>query len=268
VNHAKGKGGKKMANAIHIKKPTFIRASQVTFEYREKCNPSTCNLELLTYGTYHISAHGASSELLHPKEEALLFCLSGAAQIDTSGHSIKLNHYDVLYIPLNTTYRIINESAEDTMLIICRAPASQKHNVYHASWQKISKDESRIRHLKDKDVFLMFDVSESADKLIAGYTIYEPHTRAWPPHNHTDQEEIYIFTKGSGAIEVYSDEENKTFVHNVKEMDAVTIPVLNYHPVFSHNENLHFLWCIAGERYWIGDKHKDFLKGKEGPLTT
>ena len=114
----------------------------------------------------------------------------------------------------------------------------------------------------------MFDVTEKADKLIAGYTIYEPNTRAWPAHNHTDQEEIYIFTKGKGSMEVYADEETKTFVHDVDELDAVAIPVLNYHPVFSQKQELHFIWCIAGERYWVGDKDKRFLSGEVDKLTT
>ena len=114
----------------------------------------------------------------------------------------------------------------------------------------------------------MFDVSEPADRLLAGYTIYQPHTRAWPPHNHTDQEEIYIFTHGRGSMEVYADEKHKTFVHSMEAFDAATIPLLNYHPVFSQNEPLHFIWCLAGERYWIGDKHKQFMDGSVDDLTT
>ncbi len=115
---------------------------------------------------------------------------------------------------------------------------------------------------------MMFDVSEDADKLVAGYTIYQPFTRAWPPHNHSDQEEVYIFTRGKGSIEVYPDEERKTFVHSMDTMDAATIPVLNYHPVFSQEEELHFIWCLAGERYWVGDKHQSFMDASVEELTT
>ena len=114
----------------------------------------------------------------------------------------------------------------------------------------------------------MFDVSEAADKLVAGYTFFEPHARSWPPHNHTDQEETYIFLDGTGAMEVYESPETLSFVRSVKEGDAVTIPYLNYHPVFAQETPLVFLWCIAGERYWIGDKNKEFLKGGSGPITT
>jgi mannose-6-phosphate isomerase-like protein (cupin superfamily) len=114
----------------------------------------------------------------------------------------------------------------------------------------------------------MFDVAEPADKLVAGYTFFEPHARSWPPHNHTDQEEVYIFLKGRGSMEVYESPEKLTFVHTVSEGDAVTIPFLNFHPVFSQQEPLEFIWCIAGARYWVGDKNKDFMAGGPQSITT
>jgi mannose-6-phosphate isomerase-like protein (cupin superfamily) len=114
----------------------------------------------------------------------------------------------------------------------------------------------------------MFDVSENADKLVAGYTFFEPYSRSWPPHNHTDQEEIYFFVRGQGAMEVYADPESLSFVHSVNEGDAVSIPYLNYHPVFSQAEPLQFIWCIAGERYWVGDKNKAFMSGGPDAITT
>jgi mannose-6-phosphate isomerase-like protein (cupin superfamily) len=54
----------------------------------------------------------------------------------------------------------------------------------------------------------------------------------------------------------------------VQPGDAVTIPLCNYHPVFSQEEPLEFIWCIAGNRYWVGDKNKDFMSGKVATLTT
>jgi hypothetical protein len=69
-------------------------------------------------------------------------------------------------------------------------------------------------------------------------------------------------------MDVYKDEETKSFVTSVDLLDAVSIPVLNYHPVFSQEESLDFIWCIAGERYWVGDKNKDFMKGDTDKLTT
>jgi mannose-6-phosphate isomerase-like protein (cupin superfamily) len=249
------------------KPATFVPVATSGFRYLEKSSPQTSNLQFLTYGVYELSGAVRSGLLAHPDEEALLFCWQGEATASLDGTSYSLKHYDVLYVPRGAAYRLGQESGE-SKVVVCRAPAEKAHPSFHAKWAEMSRDEKRIRHLKGKDVFLMFDVGEPAEKLIAGYTLFQPRQRSWPPHNHTDQEEIYIFLKGQGAMEVYAEEETKSFVHSVGPGDAVTIPILNYHPVFSHGEELHFIWCIAGNRYWVGDKNKDFMTGKVDKLTT
>ena len=246
---------------------TFVAADASAFRYLEKSSPQTSNLQFLTYGVYELSGPVRSGLLSHPGEEALLFCWEGETTATLNGAGCPLKHYDVLYVPRGAAYQL-GQNGGESRVVVCRAPAENTHPPFHAKWAEFSRDERRIRHLKGKDVFLMFDVGEPADKLIAGYTLFQPHQRSWPPHNHTDQEEIYIFLKGQGAMEVYADEETKSFVHSVTPGDAVTIPILNYHPVFSHAEELHFIWCIAGNRYWVGDKNKDFLTGKVDKLTT
>jgi mannose-6-phosphate isomerase-like protein (cupin superfamily) len=245
----------------------FLNANSQSFRYVEKTNPKSSNLQFLTYGVYELSGAISSGSLAHPTEEALLFGWHGQAVATVNGKDYELNRYDTLYIPRGATYHLTQKTGE-TKVIVCRATADNTHPVFHSKWSEFSKDEKRIRHLKGKDVFLMFDVTEAADKLIAGFTLFQPHQRSYPPHNHTDQEEIYIFTKGRGSMEVYADEETKSFVRSVNEGDAVTIPILNYHPVFSQEEELDFIWCIAGNRYWVGDKNKDFMTGKVDKLTT
>ncbi len=249
------------------KPATFVGAESGSFAYIEKSSPQDSHLQFLTYGWYELSGPICSGLLAHPAEETLLFCWQGEASVRLNGAAYPLKHYDVLYIPRGTSYQVAQQAGA-AKLIVCRAPAEKTHPVFHAKWEQFSRDERRIRHLKGKDVFLMFDVSEPADKLIAGFTLFQPFQRSWPPHNHTDQEEIYIFTKGRGSMEVYADEETKSFVRSVNEGDAVTIPLLNYHPVFSQEEPLDFIWCIAGNRYWVGDKNKDFMSGKVDKLTT
>ncbi len=251
-----------------VKAGTLIRADASAFAYVEKSNPCTTGLDFLTYGTYTIAPGCGSAPVCHAGEEALLFCMTGTVKAGVSGQTFTLRHYDTLYVPVGTSYELKNTGDDEAFLVVCRAVGEETYEPFYSSWEEFSKNEKRIRHLDGKDVFLMFDVSEKANRLMAGYTIYEPHTRAYPAHNHTDQEEIYIFTKGRGAMEVYEDEKNKTFVTSVHEMDAVAIPILNYHPVFSQDEELHFIWCIAGERYWVGDKNKDFMKGDTDTLTT
>lgn len=246
---------------------TLITAAQESFRYVEKTNPHLSNLKFLTYGVYELRGRVGSGTLAHPDEESLLFCWKGDVTVAMGGTEYRLSHYDVLYVPRGEAYRLSQDGGESS-IIICRATAENRYPPFHARWAEFSRDEKRIRHLKGKDVFLMFDVSEPADKLIAGFTLFQPYQRSWPPHNHTDQEEIYIFTRGHGSMEVYADEETKSFVHSVQTGDAVAIPILNYHPVFSQEEELDFIWCIAGNRYWVGDKNKDFMTGKVDKLTT
>jgi mannose-6-phosphate isomerase-like protein (cupin superfamily) len=246
---------------------SFLSADANSFRYVEKCCPANSNLQFLTYGVYELSGAAASGALAHPGEEALLFAWKGSCTTVVEGKHYDMEPYDVLYIPRGAIYSL-EQKKGDSKVIVCRATAGNKHPVFFAKWSEFSKNEKRIRHLKGKDVFLMFDVTEGADKLMAGFTLFQPRQRSWPPHNHTDQEEIYIFTKGRGSMEVYADEENKSFVRSVNEGDAVTIPLLNYHPVFSQEDELHFIWCIAGNRYWVGDKNKDFMTGKVEKLTT
>jgi len=259
-----------MSDASPAAKPAdLLRAEAWRFEYRQKSNPANSNLDLLTYGVYRIAPNSVSDELYHRAEEALLFSMAKEpVLVDVEGQTYSLAYYDTLYVPVGTPYEIRNPTGDVQSIVVCRAPAETRHVPFHSVWEEIRVNEERIRHLDGKDVFLMFDVSERADRLMAGYTIYKPYTRAWPPHNHTDQEEIYLFTQGRGSIEVYADEASKTFVHAMNAMDAATIPLLNYHPVFSQEEELHFIWCLGGARYWVGDKHKEFMDASVDELTT
>ena len=250
-----------------VQPPHFLAATARSFVYVEKSSPASTNLQFLTYGVYELEGAVASGALSHAGEESLLFNLKGRPAVELGGKAFELDHYDVLYVPRGMVYRIRQQGGQ-SRIVVCRAPAAAEHPIFHASWAKFSRDENRIRHLKGKDVFLMFDVSEGADKLMAGFTLFQPGQRSWPPHNHTDQEEIYIFTRGQGAMSVYPDDETQSFVHSVTEGDAITIPFLNYHPVFSQEQELDFIWCIAGNRYWVGDKNKDFMTGKVAKMTT
>jgi mannose-6-phosphate isomerase-like protein (cupin superfamily) len=253
---------------MSVKPAVMLRAANAPVVYRERFTPAAANLLFLSCGEYEIAPGAKTQTVAYPGEEALLFTWRGSACASLGGTSYALTTYDTLYVPRGQSFSIANTGGDAVRIVVCRATAENTHPAFHSRWADFRKDESRIRHLKGKDVFLMFDVSEKADKLVAGYTFFEPHARSWPPHNHTDQEEVYFFINGRGSMEVYENPETLTFVHNVNEGDAVTIPFLNYHPVFSQEDPLEFIWCIAGERYWVGDKNKDFMKGTADTITT
>jgi len=251
-----------------VKPAVLFRTEAPAVTFRQRFTHAEANLEFLDCGEYHLPGGSRSSQLAAPGRECLLFMWKGSATVELGGKRYDLANYDTLYVPLGADFCLANASETPACIIQCSAPARNVHPVFHSSFAEFSHREDRIRHLQGKEVYLMFDVSEGADKLVAGYTFYQPYTRAWPPHNHTDQEETYIFIKGHGAMEVYETPERMTFVHSLNEGDLVTIPYLNYHPVFSQEDPLEFIWCIAGERYWVGDKNKDFMKGSGPAITT
>jgi mannose-6-phosphate isomerase-like protein (cupin superfamily) len=236
--------------------------------FRQRFTPAEANLLYLSCGEYELPPSSMSQTVSLPNEEALLFQWDGKTSVTVDGVAYAMEPYDTLYIPRGAAFSLINQRSTSARLVRCSATADNVHPVHHSRFSEISQREDRIRHLKGKDVYLMFDVGEAADKLVAGYTFFLPNQRSWPPHNHTDQEEVYFFIQGHGAMEVYESPETLSFVHSVKQGDLVTIPFLNYHPVFSQQDPLQFIWCIAGARYWVGDKNKDFMKGGTGPITT
>jgi mannose-6-phosphate isomerase-like protein (cupin superfamily) len=256
------------AAAGAVKPARLIRSGDRGVIFRQRFTPATANLEFLSCGEFELPPGSVAQSFCLPGQESLLFQWEGAVKVVVDGADYQLDPYDTLYIPRGAEFTLAHAAGDPAKIVQCSAPAQTRHPVHHSRFEEISRREDRIRHLKGKDVYLMFDVGESADKLVAGYTFFEPHARSWPPHNHTDQEEVYFFIQGRGAMEVYESPETLSFVHSVEKGDMVTIPYLNYHPVFSQDVPVQFIWCIAGERYWVGDKNKDFMKGTTGPITT
>ncbi|MCK5248485.1 MAG: 5-deoxy-glucuronate isomerase [Spirochaetaceae bacterium] len=236
-------------------------------EMREIFNGRDCHLEFLSAADLRIH-NTVSPFYAFPGEEVLLFNLGAPVECRVGRTDYVMEHYDVLYVTTGAGFSISHQGNEEGHLYVYRASGEKEYPVFHSRFKDAKSNDERIRHLNRKVVYKMFDVSEEANRFMAGYTFYEDHTRAWPPHNHTDQEEVYSFIEGEGAMTVYEDNENQTFVTSVATGDHVTIPVLNYHPVFSHDSPLCFIWCIAGERYWVGDKNTDFMKGNDGDITT
>ncbi len=245
-----------------VKNAELINTLEGGVESRETISPQTSNLSLLTYDRYEQSPSVSTSSLIFPQEETLIFCLGGKGETQVGKKKYILKYYDTIYIPRGKSHIIKNNSQDTLVLASFRAPGKEGVSVVHSSFEKIASDKNskRVRRLKGKDVYIMFGENEKAENLTGGYTFFEPFSRSWPIHLHKDQEEIYLFIKGQGAMEVFENEEKKTFAREGKEGDAVTIPMRNYHPVFSFDRELHFIWVIAGARYWVGDKDKTFIE--------
>ena len=156
----------------------LVRHESAEVTFRQRFVPETANLQFLSCGEYTVPPGCTSVTFCSPESESLLFMWRGTARVTLGGQLYDLANYDTLYVPRGAGFTLSNTSAEPAVLIQCSAPAAKAHPVFHSRFAEFSTREDRIRHLAGKDVFLMFDVGEAADKLVAGYTFYNPYTRA------------------------------------------------------------------------------------------
>ena len=199
-----------------------------------------------------------SNELIYPELESLLICMDGEGEVLIFGNRFVVKPFDMLYIPEGIHF-CISAGDKGLSLAMAQSFSSDGGEILNISYEERSSDQRYLRKMNRRKVLVMLGEDSKAAKLTAGYVFFEPFARGYPPHKHSDQEEIYHFLEGKGSIEVYSDEKSKTFVHEVKKGDIVTIPLEHYHPVCTQEETLAWAWIIAGERYWIGDRDTKWL---------
>ena len=108
---------------------------------------------------------------------------------------------------------------------------------------KLSEEDSKI--VKSNETYDVIDNS-NLKNLVVSKTILH-WGKETSGHNHTGQEEVYIFTEGSGKMVVGSD------THIVKEGDIVLIPDGAFHKVwntsnYKANDPLEFICVFDGSR--------------------
>ena len=90
---------------------------------------------------------------------------------------------------------------------------------------KIKMDQTDSKVVKSNETYDVIDNTD-LDNLVVSKTILHVGKETGG-HNHSGQEEVYIFTKGKGTMIVGS----KTY--NIKEGDIVLIPDGDFHKVFN-----------------------------------
>ena len=104
---------------------------------------------------------------------------------------------------------------------------------------KLDKTDSKVVHSNET-----YDVIDNTnlDKLIVSKTILHPGKETGG-HNHSGQEEVYIFTSGEGSMIVGIE------LNDVKMGDIVLIPDGDFHKVWNEgDEDLIFICVFDGGR--------------------
>ena len=95
--------------------------------------------------------------------------------------------------------------------------------------------------VKDNETYLLKD-NKTLNNLVVSSTLLNPFKQT-TGHNHSGQEEVYIFVSGSGRMEV----DDKRFT--IGADDIVLIPDGSFHKVYNDTaEPLYFVCVFDGKR--------------------
>ncbi len=242
-----------------LKGPTLKKFNEFGMIISEKVHPDVSGLHLLAYSLIEIAPNYISAPFYYNDRETLFICSEGRGSVEIKNKKYSMKLYDMIYIPEKTPFQLKGDKDSSYILGMASAPSQAQANVVHIPFDAVRKDPDRTRPMANKVVYLNFSEKNKAQNLVAGLVFFEPFTRSFPAHMHTDQEEIYHFLDGKGSIEIYKSEETKSFIYNVERGDVASVPLEHYHPCFSQETPLVWLWVIAGERYWVGDRDKNWM---------
>ena len=101
---------------------------------------------------------------------------------------------------------------------------------------KIKLDKTDSKVIKSNETYDVID-NTNLDKLIVSKTILHVGKETGG-HNHSGQEEVYIFTNGNGRMVV------GTKTYNVSTGDIILIPDGDFHKVWNEGEDDLIFTCI------------------------
>ena len=101
---------------------------------------------------------------------------------------------------------------------------------------KIKLDKTDSTVIKSNETYDVID-NTNLDKLIVSKTVLHAGKETGG-HNHTGQEEVYIFTKGRGTMIV------GTKTYDVKIGDIVLIPDGDFHKVWNEGDDDLIFTCV------------------------
>ena len=106
---------------------------------------------------------------------------------------------------------------------------------------KVKLDETDSKVIKSNETYDVID-NTNLNKLIVSKTILHPGKETGG-HNHSGQEEVYIFTNGKGSMVV------GTKTYSVSTGDIILIPDGDFHKVWNEGEDdLIFVCVFDGKR--------------------
>jgi 5-deoxy-glucuronate isomerase len=218
--------------------------------------PANSTMKHLCYARIILDPGTPKVHLANGKQETVLICLKGEAEVSVGEERFKMGERDSVYIPRGSSIALGTSSSADIAEF-----SSDVDNVYPLQivrYADVKHDQSL--HFTaggaatTRDLNILIGKNVQAGRLLAGLTISEPgNWTSWPPHEHAAMlEEMYVYTDmpspGFGIQFVYTDTNEPELATIVREGDAVLMP-RGYHPnVAAPGHRIGFLWAMAAHR--------------------
>lgn len=188
--------------------------------------------------------------------EVGLICLAGRGAVTVGDATHKINRYDAIYIPRDSSVEVMTETSVD--FAECAAEVEGAYPSQVVRYREVEKDASLKFKTggasSSRTINILIGKNVEAGRIMAGVTESElGNWTSWPPHEHAQTlEEMYVYydmpAPAFGVQFVYTDPEEPEVVTIVRDGDAVLMPQ-GFHPnVAIPGYPINFLWMMAAHR--------------------
>jgi mannose-6-phosphate isomerase-like protein (cupin superfamily) len=181
------------------------------------------------YGELTLGPDGASALVSYPAEEQMYFIEEGSGTLLYGAEKAAVKKNDFMYLPVGVKHGLANSSNAPLKVIVMgyKIPAS----VTVQPTPKLmlaSTDDVQLQILgqhgpTSQFKLMMGTTTSTRDKLPAAYVMNSMFILDFAPggtnipHNHPDEEEIYLLVRGSGDMVADKDADGKDIRHPVTE---------------------------------------------------
>jgi mannose-6-phosphate isomerase-like protein (cupin superfamily) len=181
------------------------------------------------YGELTLGPDGASALVSYPAEEQMYFVEEGGGTLLYGGEKAPLKKNDFMYLPVGIRHGLATSSNAPLKVIVMGYKIPAGMNVQPtAKLMLASTDDIQLQILgqhgpTSQFKLMMGTTTSTRDKLPAAYVMNSLFILDFAPggtnipHNHPDEEEIYLLLRGSGDMVADKDADGKDIRRPVTE---------------------------------------------------
>ena len=181
------------------------------------------------YGELTLGPDGSSALVSYPAEEQMYFVEEGGGTLLYGGEKAPVKKNDFMYLPVGVKHGLANSSTAPLKVIVMGYKIPAGVNVQPtAKLMLAGTDDIQLQVLgqhgpTSQFKLMMGTTSSTRDKLPAAYVMNSLFILDFAPggtnipHNHPDEEEIYLLLRGSGDMVADKDADGKDVRHPVTE---------------------------------------------------